>query len=283
MIFHITTPQAWQEARAKGQYLPAAYAQDGFIHCSDFWQLKGTANRYYLDAPELLVLEIDHQQLADALVYENLEGGEMLFPHLYCPLPVSSVVSTFELQRREDGRWTIPPEREMAPIPRMNEIPYGLPGKAYRSVMPCNRYVDPDCQVYEDFRNANIQTVFVLQEANEPQERSGIDLFGHYKQMGLRVVHAPSRDFYVPPAGAWDEALAIAARELQAGHNIAIHCHAGIGRTGMFAACLAVDLLGLPAREAILWVRQYSPYAVETLMQERFVENYAASREKREA
>ena len=50
----------------------------------------------------------------------------------------------------------------------------------------------------------------------------------------------------------------------------------------MFAACLAVDLLGLPAREAILGA-SVLPYAVETLMQERFVENYAASREKREA
>ena len=72
-----------------------------------------------------------------------------------------------------------------------------------------------------------------------------------------------------------DEALRAAldatVSEAQAGRHLAIHCSAGIGRTGLFAACLAKRLLNLPGESAIEWVRRHIADAIETSQQRDFV------------
>jgi protein-tyrosine phosphatase len=57
---------------------------------------------------------------------------------------------------------------------------------------------------------------------------------------------------------------------LARGDRIAIHCAAGLGRTGMLVAKLLVDL-GMPAGTAIQTVREQRPGAIETAQQEAFV------------
>ncbi|GLY16277.1 protein tyrosine phosphatase [Kineosporia rhizophila] len=57
--------------------------------------------------------------------------------------------------------------------------------------------------------------------------------------------------------------------------RVEIACAGGRGRTGTALACLAV-LDGVPPTEAVAFVRRgYSPHAVETPWQRRFVERYA--------
>ncbi len=58
------------------------------------------------------------------------------------------------------------------------------------------------------------------------------------------------------------------------GENLAVHCHAGVGRTGMFAAMMAHELLGTNADESIAWVRRYIPFAIDTDYQKRFVREH---------
>lgn len=108
MITHITTQQEWLQAQASGTYIPTAFAQDGFIHCSDLSQVVDTANRYYANASDLVVLMIDPTKTGALLVYENLEGGEMLFPHLYGHLPAKAVVGTFLFDLDADGGFALP-------------------------------------------------------------------------------------------------------------------------------------------------------------------------------
>ncbi|MDI6890887.1 MAG: protein-tyrosine phosphatase family protein [Thermodesulfovibrionales bacterium] len=52
-----------------------------------------------------------------------------------------------------------------------------------------------------------------------------------------------------------------------------IHCSAGVGRTGLFAACLAKRILGLSGEDAVRWVRRFIPMAVETNEQLQMVIN----------
>ena len=82
MIYHILPPETWKTAQSNHGYTPQAFPEDGFIHCSDLYQVEKTANTIFHEASDLLVLEIDPQRTGIRLVYENLEGGQMTFPHL---------------------------------------------------------------------------------------------------------------------------------------------------------------------------------------------------------
>jgi hypothetical protein len=81
-------------------------------------------------------------------------------------------------------------------------------------------------------------------------------------------------DFWLPSdRAATGEALREAWARAE-GERVEIACAGGHGRTGTALACLAV-LDGVPAREAVAYVRQhYSPRAVETPWQSRFVSRF---------
>ena len=275
MIYHLLTPAAWQKAQAEHGYTPEAFAQVGFIHCSDLYQVQNTANHFYRELPELLVLEIDPKLTGLPLVYENLEGGAMTFPHLYgSPLPLESVVSVSPLQRDEQGDWRLPTHLQRPKPSLFTEIPFGTPGRLYRSVMPSSRMFDPQDEVLDLYLQAGIEMVVVLATDEDIATHAAGDLLARYRQAGIEVLPAPVRDFSAPPQGAWDGALQQVAAHLHSGRTLAIHCHAGIGRTGMFCACLAQDLLGYSAEESIQWIRQFIPGAVESEYQLQFVAAY---------
>lgn len=110
MIYHITTQADWQRAQVQGFYQPAGFEAGGFIHCSDLGQVLGVANRFYTDLPGLIVLCINPDLSGVPLVYENLEGGEALFPHLYGDLKLEAVLDTFTFARDAERRYLLPPE-----------------------------------------------------------------------------------------------------------------------------------------------------------------------------
>ena len=72
-----------------------------------------------------------------------------------------------------------------------------------------------------------------------------------YQQEGLEVIHSPIRDFSVPAFTDLQTGLNQTISHAKTGRNVAIHCSAGIGRAGWFAALLARALLGLNGEEAI--------------------------------
>ena len=271
MIYHLTTLPEWQKALKDGVYLPTGFDKDGFIHCSDHYQIRSTANRFFRDTPQLIVLEID-PLLADAkLVYENLEGGEMPYPHLYGTLPISAVKTVHTLGHEENGDVSLP-EALIHPEPTLfTELLYGQPGRVFRSPTPGSKMFDPEDRVLGLYKEAKISVVVVLNSIEEHLRHSDRDLLALYEQEGFKVIFDPVPDFSAPPHGTWDASLDKVAGLLREGKNVAIHCHAGVGRTGIFAACLAQDLLGLSPEAAITWVRQFIPFAVETQFQQQYV------------
>jgi uncharacterized protein (DUF952 family) len=106
-ILHITTERAWAEAQARGAYAADSLASEGFIHCSTPSQVAWVANQRFRGRTDLILLHIDPTRLDAKVVYENLEGGEQLFPHVYGPIPVPAVVGVTPLLPSEDGSFTL--------------------------------------------------------------------------------------------------------------------------------------------------------------------------------
>jgi uncharacterized protein (DUF952 family) len=108
-IYHLVTPSAWQ-ADPGEDYRAASLPSEGFIHCSFARQVAWAANRFYADAEQLLVLEIDPSHLVAPLRVEPPSGsaGGELFPHIHGPLNRAAVVKEHALRRGDDGRWVFP-------------------------------------------------------------------------------------------------------------------------------------------------------------------------------
>ncbi len=85
--------------------------------------------------------------------------------------------------------------------------------------------------------------------------------------------HVPIRDGGVPDAAfedCWSRVEPSMLRQLRSGDNTVIHCLGGLGRTGLVAARLLVQL-GVGPPESIALVRAARPGTIENQSQERYV------------
>jgi protein-tyrosine phosphatase len=84
-------------------------------------------------------------------------------------------------------------------------------------------------------------------------------------------------DFWLPSDRPAAAAALREAWERSGTERVEIACGGGVGRTGTALACLAI-IDGVSAGEAVAYVREhYSPRAVETPWQRRFVSRFPAS------
>ena len=156
----------------------------------------------------------------------------------------------------------------------VTELPYGFPGLVLRSVMPFSDF-DPSGEAWNAYRNHRVDTVIVLAGTQECTGHTGMDLLEFYRVQGLKVIHVPVLDHGSPAdREALDAVVDQAWERARGGSAVAIHCYAGIGRTGTFAALLARRALGMNGEEAIAWVRQWVPSALETDAQQEYVLNW---------
>ena len=103
MIFHITSRAAWESALGAGLYDADSLATEGFIHCSTADQYIRVANQRFRGRTDLVLLHIDPARLKAQVRFENLEGGETLFPHVYGAIPIGAVLNVVPLLPLEDG------------------------------------------------------------------------------------------------------------------------------------------------------------------------------------
>lgn len=110
-IFHIAVPEDWAAAFATGEYTTSTrgmtLAEVGFIHCSTRDQLVGTANRFYADLEQLVILTIDPLLVDSPIVFEPGADLDVLFPHIFGPLPVPAVNHTAPWIRVPGEAWSI--------------------------------------------------------------------------------------------------------------------------------------------------------------------------------
>jgi uncharacterized protein (DUF952 family) len=105
MIVHIVEKRLWEQAQRVGEYRAVSFATEGFIHTSRPEQVLQVANRFYRDTPDLLLLWIDPQRLQAPLRYEASDGE--IYPHIYGPLNLDSVMRVCELAPDGDGVYRI--------------------------------------------------------------------------------------------------------------------------------------------------------------------------------
>ncbi len=111
-------------------------------------------------------------------------------------------------------------------------------------------------------------------------ERAELEMLGvrelgeRTRGLGLAWWHLPVIDGAAPGKAferAWRDAGAALHAHLDAGQRIALHCRAGIGRTGTVAARLLIER-GMAPGEAVVAVRRARPGAIESPEQRAWVD-----------
>jgi atypical dual specificity phosphatase len=104
-------------------------------------------------------------------------------------------------------------------------------------------------------RQQGIQVLISLTE--DPLRRDWIN------EAGLMAVHVPVEDMEPPSQEQLDRCLSTIGKAHEQNIAVAVHCGAGMGRTGVVLACYFVTK-GLDAQGAIAKVRRIRPGSIET-------------------
>lgn len=147
------------------------------------------------------------------------------------------------------------------------------------AIMPRPRAGDWLSDEVNAWRNANIRTVVSLLEAQEIAELGLADEPQLCASYGVEFISFPIRDRGVPISyGALNQLIVPLLSKVRGGLMVAVHCRAGIGRSGSVAASILVRLgipysgvfpalsrargLAVPDTEAqVEWVRAYAQSA----------------------
>jgi atypical dual specificity phosphatase len=96
-------------------------------------------------------------------------------------------------------------------------------------------------------------------------------------EAGLMLVHVPVIDMEPPTQAQLDKCMAVLQRAHERKMGVAVHCGAGLGRTGVIVACYYVTA-GMNAKNAVARVRRLRPGSIETPEQEEAVQEFARRR-----
>lgn len=153
----------------------------------------------------------------------------------------------------------------------ITKIPFKFTGGIYRSPMPFSLY-DRDGKIWDSYLHLGISMVVILVELHEYQVHGKKDLPDFYRSYGMDVLHFPIQDFQTPTdIDFMENSLQLVSKSARKGIDIAVHCMAGVGRTGLFLACLGKRHFGYDGYEAMEWIRSFIPDAIESKAQEKFL------------
>jgi uncharacterized protein (DUF952 family) len=113
---HLVPEAAWDARDGSLPWLPAAYAEDGFAHCTDGDEaMVEVANRFYADDPRpFLVLTVDLERTGSPWRFDD--PGRR-YPHVYGPIDLAAVIDTRRMVRESDGRFVAIARLEVAAEP----------------------------------------------------------------------------------------------------------------------------------------------------------------------
>lgn len=102
VTYHLVPTDVWGTERGREQYIPAAFDQDGFIHCTNgLDKLVEVGNMFYKeDTRPYLVLILDVSKIKSPVRYDD---PDETFPHIYGPLNTDAVIGMLDVRRGDDG------------------------------------------------------------------------------------------------------------------------------------------------------------------------------------
>lgn len=105
--YHLVPAEVWLAIDPATDYVPEAFAADGFIHTThDPAELAAVGNRSYRGDPRpYLVLHIDTARVRAPIRIEDAAGR---YPHIYGPLNRDAIVAVTEAPRDPDGAFRSP-------------------------------------------------------------------------------------------------------------------------------------------------------------------------------
>ncbi|XP_068195420.1 cyclin-dependent kinase inhibitor 3 [Antennarius striatus] len=145
-----------------------------------------------------------------------------------------------------------------------------LPGCRYKDV---RRNLERDV---EELQSQGVQDVFVFCTRGELYKYRVPSLLDVYQQSGFTVHHMPFPDGDVPELEQCCQILDELQASLKNNRRTVIHCYGGLGRSGLIAACLLLQLsVTLTPNKAMEILRQYrGGGAIQTVKQYNFLHEF---------
>lgn len=179
-----------------------------------------------------------------------------------CYLPPESFHST-TAPKAEPDTWRPPPPEATTAYPR--SLHWVLPGQL--AGLPRPGLLD---ELEDDLAGLAVLGVTLLVNLEETPTVPAAALDG----IGIASLHFPIADMGAPAPSATLALCQTISAHLATGHRVAVHCRAGLGRTGTVLAAYLISL-GSEALVALESVRRLQPRFVQSQPQLEFLQAFA--------